>query len=71
MTYKEDKKNEATFLFTISETRPIEKEVLVYDLADMIGAVGGTLGITIGLSIFGVFSYCIDKFSELLESILV
>ena len=66
MTYMKDEKNEATFVFTISETRPIEKEVLVYDLADMIGAVGGTLGITIGLSIFGIISCCIDNFSELL-----
>ena len=43
----------------------MEKEVLIYDFNDMIGAVGGTLGIAVGLSVFGVISCFIDNLSEL------
>ena len=44
MTFKRDTENEASFLFVNSDIKPMEKEVLLYDLSDMIGAVGGTLG---------------------------
>ena len=43
----------------------MEKEVLMYDFNDMIGAVGGTLGIAVGLSVFGVISCFIDNLTEL------
>ena len=34
----------------------IEKEVLVYDIDDVIGAVGGSLGLFLGFSFFDVIS---------------
>jgi hypothetical protein len=52
-------------LSCILKIRPVEKEVLIYDFNDMIGAVGGTLGIAVGLSVFGVISCLIDNLSEL------
>jgi hypothetical protein len=56
------KKDRLNFTLKI---RPVEKEVLIYDFNDMIGAVGGTLGIAVGLSVFGVISCFIDNLSEL------
>ena len=41
--------------------RRIEKEVLVYDTNDMIGAVGGSLGLFLGFSFFDVISKCLDN----------
>ena len=38
----------------------IEKEVLVYDIDDVIGAVGGSLGLFLGFSFFDVISKCLD-----------
>ena len=40
--------------------RRIEKEVLVYDTNDVIGAVGGSLGLFLGFSFFDVISKCLD-----------
>ena len=39
MTFKRDTENEASFLFVNSDIKPMEKEVLLYDFSDMIGAV--------------------------------
>ena len=41
--------------------RRIEKEVLVYDTNDVIGAVGGSLGLFLGFSFFDVISKCLDN----------
>ena len=67
MTYSTDTENQATFLFVTSKIRDLEKELLVYDTNDVIGTIGGTLGIAVGLSVFGVFSCFIDKFLDLLN----
>ena len=67
MTYKTDTKNEASFLFVNSDLRPIEKEVLLYDLSDVIGTVGGSLGVAVGISIFAVISCCFDNFLVVLN----
>ena len=40
--------------------RRIEKELLVYDTTDMIGAIGGSLGLFLGFSFFDLISKCID-----------
>ena len=63
----EKNENEATFQFMISDVSPIEKEVLLYDLFDVIGTIGGSLGVTVGISIFAIISFCIDKFVELID----
>ena len=67
MTAFEDSENEATFEFVNSDVSLIEKEVLIYDFSDMIGTVGGSLGVAVGISFFGVISCCIDNFVELLK----
>ena len=41
--------------------RRIEKEILVYDTNDVIGAVGGSLGLFLGFSFFDVISKCLDN----------
>ena len=46
--------------------RRIEKEVLVYDTNDVIGAVGGSLGLFLGFSFFDVISKCLDNLIILL-----
>ena len=45
----------------MNNVRRIEKEVLVYDAIDVIGAVGGSLGLFLGFSFFDVFSKCLDN----------
>ena len=37
--------DEASFQFINS---PVEKEVLLYDLSDVIGTIGGSLGVAVG-----------------------
>ena len=66
--YMKDNENEATFEFMNSDVSPVEKEVLLYDLFDVIGTIGGSLGVTVGISIFAIISCCIDKFLELIDA---
>ena len=67
MTMIRDNENEVTFEFENSEVSLVEKEVLLYDFSDMIGTVGGSLGVAVGISFFAIFSCCIDNFFELLK----
>ena len=69
LTYITDEKNEATFEFFNSEVIQVEKEVLLYDLSDLIGTIGGSCGIGVGISVFAVISCCIDSFSKLLNTV--
>ena len=41
--------------------RNIEKHVLVYDTIDVIGVLGGTLGLLFGFSFFDIISKCLDN----------
>ena len=50
----------ATFGLQKNNVRRMEKEVLVYDTNDMIGAVGGSLGLFLGFSFFDTVSKCLD-----------
>ena len=67
MTFIKDNENEASFEFVNSNISPVEKEVLLYDLSDVIGTVGGSLGVGVGISVFAVISCCIDNFLELMS----
>ena len=67
MTFIKDSENEASFEFVNSNIIPVEKEVLLYDLSDVIGTVGGSLGVAVGISVFAVISCCIDNFLELMN----
>ena len=67
MTMIKDNENEATFEFVNSDVTLVEKEVLLYDFSDMIGTVGGSLGVAVGISFFAIVSCCIDNFFEVLK----
>ena len=67
MTMIKDSENEATFEFVNSDVTLIEKEVLLYDFSDMIGTVGGSLGVAVGISFFAIVSCCIDNLFGLLK----
>ena len=51
----------AKFQLVANKIRSIEKEVLVYDLNDVIGAVGGSMGLFLGFSFFDVISKSLDN----------
>jgi hypothetical protein len=56
-----DDKNTALFDIFLSNVQKVEKEVLVYDTNDMIGAIGGLLGLFLGFSFFDVMCKCLDN----------
>ena len=72
ITYKDGKLElrEPSFLKTgptlaniellMNRIRKIEKQALVYDTNDVIGAIGGSLGLFLGFSFFDVISKCLD-----------
>ena len=43
------------------ETKKVAVEYLLYDLIGVIGAVGGTMGLFIGFSMFGKYILCVVK----------
>ena len=63
--YKDVDPNAAILSLQITGHREIAKEILMYDTNDMIGAIGGSLGLFLGFSFFDVISKCLQKFFEL------
>ena len=61
-TYVKIEKNQANIFLLMNKVRRVETEVLVYDTSDMIGAIGGSLGLFLGFSFFDVISKCLDNF---------
>ena len=59
--YLTEGKNKALFDIFMSNVQKVEKEVLVYDTNDMIGAIGGSLGLFLGFSFFDVICKCLDN----------
>ena len=59
--YLKEGKNTALFDVYMSNVQRVEKEVLVYDTNDMIGAIGGLLGLFLGFSFFDVICKCLDN----------
>ena len=51
----------SNFELAVNNIRKIEREVLVYDTNDAIGAIGGSLGLFLGFSFFDVISKCLDN----------
>ena len=49
------------FELVMNDIRKIEKQVLVYDTIDVVGAIGGSLGLFLGFSFFDVISKCLDN----------
>ena len=44
-----------------SNTRIVKEEIRIYDIATLIGTLGGTLGLMIGFSFYGSFDYILGK----------
>ena len=57
--------DEAQFWIETGSSRTVGKELLVYDTNDMIGSIGGSLGLFLGFSFFGIISTIIDKLLEI------
>ena len=55
----------ANFELVMNSIRKIEKQALVYDTNDVIGAIGGSLGLFLGFSFFDVISKCLDLIMRL------
>ena len=67
MLFKDMDQNLAILSLHITGHRKIAKEILMYDTNDMIGAIGGSLGLFLGFSFFDVISKCLQKFFELVS----
>ena len=50
----------ANIELVMNSIRKIERQTLVYDTNDLIGAIGGSLGLFLGFSFFDVISKCLD-----------
>ena len=68
MLYLKPRKTRASFELVVNTIRRVEKERLVYDTNDMIAAIGGSLGLFLGLSFFNVVSKCLDSLFNLISS---
>ena len=49
------------YIWHPSSTIEVIEEYLVYDFVEVIGSVGGSLGLCVGFSIFDVLSKIVDK----------
>ena len=58
--FNNTKKNWMGFSYTISNLVTVHNEYLIYDEISVIGSVGGTLGMCIGFSFFGLMSNIIN-----------
>ena len=56
--------DETQFWIETVSSRTVRRELLVYDTNDMIGSIGGSFGLFLGFSFFGIISTLIDKLSE-------
>ena len=63
-SYHNSTSDEAHFVFGLGRIKTIGKELLVYDTNDMIGSIGGSLGLYLGFSFYGIASTLIDKLLE-------
>ena len=57
----------ANFELIMNDIRKIEKQALVYDTNDVIGTIGGSLGLFLGFSFFDVISKCLDLIMHLVK----
>ena len=57
----------ANFELTMNNIRKIEKQALIYDTNDVIGAIGGSLGLFLGFSFFDIISKCLDLIMHLVN----
>ena len=63
----ETSNTQAIFQMIIHDIRRVQKERLYYDTFDMIGAIGGSLGLFLGFSFFDGICKCMDKLTHLIK----
>ena len=68
-SYYNNTSDEAHFWLEPGPIRTVGKELLVYDTNDAIGSIGGSLGLFLGLSFFGIISTLLDKLLQLMIKI--
>ena len=61
MYLKKQGETYANFKLEMNWIRKVEKEVLVHDATDAIGAIGGSMGLFLGFSFFDVISKFLDN----------
>ena len=61
--------NEAFFHLHVELTQFVYKELLVYDANDMIGSIGGSLGLFFGFAFFDIMSKLLDKFIDYVSTV--
>ena len=63
------RKNRATFILKFLEdfTMSVKEEYLLYDYVGFISSVGGTLGICVGISIYGFIEVSVTYSQKLLD----
>ena len=59
--------DQARFSISRGSIKRVSTEFLVYDAFDMIGSIGGSLGLFLGFSFFDIICKCLDKGIELAE----
>ena len=64
-SFHDAKLDEASFRIAAGRIHTFAKQLLVYDANDMIGSIGGSLGLFLGFSFFGSLSNCFDKLLDL------
>ena len=60
-TFQKTGQTLANFELVMNSIRKIEKQALVYDTNDVIGAIGESLGLFLGFSFFDVISKCLEN----------
>ena len=66
-THMKARQTLANFELVMNSIKKIEKQALVYDTNDMIGAIGGSLGLFLGFSFFDIISKCLDLIMRLVH----
>ena len=66
-TLLETSNTQAIFQMIVHDIRRVQKERLYYDTFDMIGAIGGSLGLFLGFSFFDGICKCMDKLTHLIK----
>ena len=71
MYLKKQGETYANFKLEMNWIRKVEREVLVHDATDAIGAIGGSMGLFLGFSFFDVISKFLDNLIMRLVNYLV
>ena len=68
--YHNSTSNEAHFSFQLGLVKTVSKELLIYDTNDMIGSIGGSLGLFLGFSFFQCGSLLMNSIMSCLKKFI-